>query len=98
MKLSTSDWIGVSGVAATIIAAVTAWLVSAWATKRSLAQQALGYRMIMSPLLAIDKVPGEKENTRVRLAICAILGNRLAYRRSENRKSQDCSENRSLNG
>lgn len=58
MTLSTSDWIGISGAAATIIAALIAWIVSAWATKRSLAQQAIGYRMTLSPLLATDKVPG----------------------------------------
>ncbi len=58
MTLTTSDLIGISGVAATILAALIAWLVSAWATKRSLAKQAIGYRMIMSPLLTIDKVPG----------------------------------------
>lgn len=58
MTLTTSDWIGISGAAATIVAAVIAWIVSALATKRSLAQQAIGYRMTMSPLLATDKVPG----------------------------------------
>ena len=58
MTLTTSDWIGIAGAAATIIAALIAWIVSAWATKRSLAQQAIGYRMTMSPLLATDKVPG----------------------------------------
>lgn len=57
MSLTTPDWIGISGAAATIIAALIAWMVSAWATKRSLAQQSLGYRMTLSPLLVTDKVP-----------------------------------------
>jgi len=65
MKLTASDWIAISGVAATLIAAAIAWLVSAWATKRSLAQQALGYRMTMSPLLAIDKVPGGSADLKI---------------------------------
>lgn len=58
MTLATSDWIGISGAAATISAALIAWIVSAWATKKSLALQKIGYRMTMSPLLATDKVPG----------------------------------------
>lgn len=65
MTLSTSDWIGISGVAATIIAALIAWFVSAWSTRKSLATQTLGYRMNLSPLLAMDRVPGGKKLLKI---------------------------------
>ena len=57
-SLTTSDWIGISGVVATIVVALIAWIVSAWSTKRSLSKQEIGYRMTLSSLLASDKIPG----------------------------------------
>jgi len=65
MTLTTSDWIGISGVAATIAAALVAWFVSAWSTKKSLASQTLGYRMNLSPLLAMERVPGGKSALKI---------------------------------
>jgi hypothetical protein len=65
MTLTPSDWIGISGIAATIIAALIAWFVSAWSTKKSLATQTLGYRMSLSPLLAMDRVPGGKASLKI---------------------------------
>ena len=65
MTLSTSDWIGVAGASATIIAALIAWFVSARSTRKSLATQTLGYRMNLSPLLAMDRVPGGKASLKI---------------------------------
>lgn len=65
MTLTTSDWIGISGGVATIVAALIAWFASAWITKKSLASQVLGYRMTLSPLLAMDKVPGGKASLKI---------------------------------
>ena len=65
MTLSTSDWIGISGAAATIIAALIAWFVSAWSTRKSLATQTLGYRMNLSPLPAMDRVRGGKSLLKI---------------------------------
>lgn len=65
MTLTTSDWIGIFGAAATIIAALISWFVSAWATKKSLTIQTLGYRMNLSPLLAMDRVPGGKASLKI---------------------------------
>lgn len=65
MTLSTSDWIGISGAAATILAALIAWFVSDWSTRKSLASQTLGYRMNLSPLLAMDRVPGAKAALKI---------------------------------
>lgn len=65
MTLSTSDWIGIFGAAATIIAALIAWFVSAWSTRKSLATQTLGYRMNLSPLIAMDRVPGGKASIKI---------------------------------
>lgn len=65
MTFTTSDWINISAVAAVIIAALISWMASAWATKRSLARQAIGYRMTMSPLLAVDKLPGGSASLKI---------------------------------
>jgi hypothetical protein len=65
MDLTTSDWIGISGVAATIIAALIAWFVSAWSTRKSLATQTLGYRMNFSPLLATERIPGGNTSLKI---------------------------------
>jgi hypothetical protein len=65
MTLSISDWIGISGVIATIVAALIAWFVSAWSTRKSLATQTLGYRMSLAPLLAMDRVPGGKSSLKI---------------------------------
>jgi hypothetical protein len=65
MTLTTSDWIGISGAAATIVAALIAWFVSAWSTRKSLTTQTLGYRMNLSPLLAMDRVPGGKASLKI---------------------------------
>lgn len=63
MTLTTSDWIGISGVIATITAALIAWFASAWSTRKSLNTQTLGYRMNLSPLLA--RVPGGNASLKI---------------------------------
>lgn len=65
MALSNSDWIGIGGIAATIVAAVIAWFVSAWSTRKSLATQSLGYRMSVAPVLAVDRIPGGAGSLRI---------------------------------
>lgn len=57
ITLSNSDWIGILGALATIIAALIAWFASAWTTRRSMATQVIGYRMSLSPILD-NNVPG----------------------------------------
>lgn len=65
MTLSTTDWIGIGGIGATIIAALISWFVSAWVTRKSLATQTIGYRMSISPLLAMERVPGGKDTLKI---------------------------------
>ncbi|MCT4556536.1 MAG: hypothetical protein N4A61_00605 [Pelagimonas sp.] len=51
MEFSTSDWIAVAAIAATVIVGVVSWFVSAALTRKSIEKRVLGYRMDSTPLM-----------------------------------------------
>ena len=65
MTLSTSDWIAIGIAAATIIFSVISWFASAWVTKNALSSQILGFRMNLSPLLELKRIPGGSASLKI---------------------------------
>ncbi|WP_170547137.1 hypothetical protein [Ruegeria arenilitoris] len=51
MEFSTSDWIAMAAIAATVIVGVVSWFVSAALTRKSIEKRVLGYRMDSTPLM-----------------------------------------------
>lgn len=51
MEFSTSDWIAMAAIAATVIVGVVSWFVSAALTRKSIKKRVLGYRMDSTPLM-----------------------------------------------